>query len=484
MTKKICIIGAGVGGLGVAARLASRGYKVEVYEKLPECGGRAHIIEDKGFKFDTGPSFVLMPDFYEEVFSYCGQDLKDYLDLKVLDISYKIFYPDRSALTIYRDSEKTKIELERFEKGSAHAYDKFIEKTEDLYKAVKPLLYKYFRPRNALNPHYWGLINKLKVGQSYWQLAKKFFKSDELCYTFTFEAMFIGVSPFDAPAFYSIITYVDHVQKIYHPMGGMYQIPRALEKLAKKFGVTFHYDSEINKIKHDRDCIILEMDESEIETDKVVVNADYAYTQDDLLRRHLPRFKYSCSVYLLYLGIRKKVEGLEHHNLFFAKDLKKNLDQIFKDKVIPDDPSFYIHVPTVTDTSLAPLGKDIVYILVPVPNLNNPREEFAEHEDRLRRIIFDRINEMLDINLEDLIEVEHKFYPQDFINRYNIKYGATFGLAHNLMQSAFFRPPNIDSRIKNLYYVGASTQPGGGLPPVIASSRVVADLIAADGNKS
>lgn len=483
MAKKIAIIGTGVGGLATAARLASRGYDVEIFEKLSECGGRAHILEDKGFKFDTGPSFVLMPDIFKEIFLSCSEDINDYLKLKVLDINYKIFYPRGETVTVYRDNEKTKNELEKLEKNAASSYDKFIEETGKIYRKVEPLLYKSFTPKSLINPCYWKLVRELKVGQTYWQLAKSFFKDERLCYAFTFEAMFIGVSPFQAPAFYSMISYADHVQKIYHPIGGMYEIPKALEKLARKFGVKINYNSEISRITKQHNQLLLSLRENKIPADRVVANSDYAYTQTELLDRSIPKFKYSCSVYLIYLGTKRRISGLEHHNLFFAEDLRKNLRQIFTDKTIPDDFSFYIHVPTVTDSSLAPAGKDILYILVPVPNLYNCKDNFKESEEKIRSRVFKKVDSLLGLKLEDLIETEHKFYPEDFIKRYNIKYGATFGLAHTLMQSAFFRPANFDRRLKNLYFVGASTQPGGGLPPVIASSKIVADLIEKAGGE-
>jgi len=477
MAEKIAVIGAGVGGLATAARLAKNGYEVEVFEKLGECGGRNHLLEDKGFKFDMGPSFVLMPDFFQEVFSYCGENLEDYLDLRMIDPSYTIFYPDGDTLTVYKDSDRTKDDLEKIERGSSRGFDGFIKETTGIYKAVQPLLYRCFRPQAMLNPRYWGLLGKIRVPESYWQIARRFFKTDKLCYAFTFEAMFMGVSPFDAPAFYSIISYTDHVQKIFHPMGGMYQIPMSLEKMARGFGARFHYRSEVKKIKQKKGELTLELEGQERQFDKVVINADYAYAQSKLLGRRLNNYKYSCSVYLIYLGLKQKTRGFAHHNLFFSGDLRKNLNQIFKEKVMPDDPSFYVHVPTVTDASLAPEGKEVFYILVPVANLQDCKEDFAVYEEKLRKIVFDKISARLGRRIEGLIEVEHKFYPRDFISRYNIQYGATFGLAHNLMQSAFFRPANFDSKIKNLYFVGASTQPGGGLPVVIASSRIVADLI-------
>ncbi len=478
MNNTVAIVGAGVGGLGTAARLAYLGYDVKVFEKLSRCGGRNNIIEDRGFKFDTGPSFVLMPDFFEEVFHYCGEKLADYLDFMPLDEHYKIFYPDGTALTVYRDSEKTKEELERIEKGSSRAFDAFIAETARIYDTVRPLMNNCYTKKALINPQYWLLIKKLRALESYWKFARRFFSSEKLCYAFTFESMFIGVSPFDAPAFYSVITYADHVQKIFHPRGGMYQIPLALERLGKKYGVTFHYDNEVQGIGQTNGGVKLRVKGGEEVFDRVVVNADYPYAQCALLERKIPRYTYSCSVYLIYLGLKTKIEGLSHHNLLFGQDLRRNLQQIFVDKVIPDDPSLYVHVPTVTDPSLAPPGKDLAYILVPVPNLENSKEDFKHAEEKLRKIVFDKIYKMTGVQLEDLIEVEHRFYPQDFISRYNIHYGATFGLAHTLMQSAFFRPSNIDAKMRGLYYVGGSTQPGGGLPVVLASSRIVADLIA------
>ncbi|RJP28080.1 MAG: phytoene desaturase [Candidatus Omnitrophota bacterium] len=479
MGKKISIVGAGIGGLALAARLAKDGYNVEVYEKLSRCGGRNNIIEDSGYKFDTGPSFVLMPDFFDELFSYCGQDIKDYLELKALDISYKIFYADGQAVTVYRDSEKTKESIEKIERGASKAFDDFIFQTEKIYKSVRPLLYKSFRPQDILNLANIKLIAKIKAFDTYWSLAKKFFKSEKLCYAFTFEAMFMGVSPFDAPAFYSIISYTDHRQKIFHPMGGMYKIPLALEEMATKFGANFNYNSEVSSIsKSSNGSVELKIGEERINSDIGVINADYSYAQESLLNRRLPGYKYSCSVLLFYIGVRKKLSNLTHHNLFLSGDLRKNLTQIFKDKSVPDEPSFYVHVPTVTDHSLAPKGSDILYVLVPVSNLSGKEGRIDQsQEQRIKEFVFQKINEVCREKIEDYIEVELKFYPEDFIGRYNIKYGATFGLAHNFMQSAFFRPNNHDTRIKNLYYVGASTQPGGGLPVVIASSKIVSDLI-------
>ncbi|MDD5129674.1 MAG: phytoene desaturase family protein [Candidatus Omnitrophica bacterium] len=478
MTKKAVIIGAGVGGLAAAARLAKDGLDVEVYEKLSCCGGRNNLICDRGFKFDTGPSFVLMPDFFAEIFSYCGQEIKDYLDLRILDPSYKIFYADGETLSVYRDSQRTKQELERLEKGASGQFDKFIRETARIYSIIKPLLYKCVTCKDLANPAYWSLVGKIRAFESYWNLAAKFFKSKKLCYAFTFEAMFMGVSPYQAPAFYSMITYTDHVQKIGHPMGGMYQIPLALERLAERFGVKIHYNCAIESIEQKNGRIFLKKGQERFSADYVVANADYPYVQTDLLKRRIPDYKYSCSTYLIYLGIKQKLSNLAHHNLFFSSDLDKNLDQIFKEKTVPLDPSFYVHLPTATDPSLAPAGKDIVYLLIPVPNLKNNSGRLEEEDKlRLRKLVFAKINSVCGCNLEELIEVEHQFYPEDFTGRYNIKYGATFGLAHNLTQSAFFRPPNRDVRINNLYYVGASTQPGGGLPVVIASSRIVADMI-------
>jgi len=477
-SSNVGIVGAGIGGLSAGMRLSKQGYQVDIFEKLSCPGGRNNMLEDAGFKFDMGPSFILMPDFFEELFSSCGEKLSDHIKLACLDPSYKIFYSDGDCLTVHQDSAKTKQEIERFEPGASSGFDGFIRETSRIYDHLRPLLGKSFTYADVINPEYWPLLLQIRPFESYWQLAKRFFKSEKLCYAFTFEAMFMGVSPFEAPAFYSIISYADHVQKIFHPMGGMYQLPLVLERLCKKFGCRFHYDTEVNSIASQDNGIALEYSGSKKVFDNVVVNADYAYAQSKLLGRRIPRYRYSCSVYLLYLGLKKKVKGVAHHNLFFARDLRKNLSDIFKNDTVPMDPSFYVHVPTVTDQSLAPEGKDIFYILVPVPNLERSQDGFAPHEAALRKTVFENINRQIGIDLEDLIEVEHRFYPKDFIGRYNIKNGATFGLSHNLTQSAFFRPANFDHKIKRLFYVGASTQPGGGLPVVIAGSGITAGLLS------
>jgi len=479
--KTIAVVGAGVGGLATAARLAHDGHTVRVYEKLPEAGGRAHCIVDRGFRFDTGPSFVLMPDFFDELFAYCGTEIGAYLDLRMLPVHYSIFYADGDTLTIFADSTRTELELERMEPGAGRKYRAFLKETKRIYELVKPLMTRSFSPRSMLNPSYWGLLPRLRVFESFWKLACPFFKTDKLRYAFTFESMFLGVSPFDAPAFYSVITYADHVQKIFHPQGGMYTIPQAFESLARKFGAQFRYNEPVERILPRAGRYVLKLAGGSEEADAVVCNADYPYAQRTLLNRQPRRYHYSCSVFLLYLGLKEKVSGLQHHNLFFGPRIRENLYQIFYEDAYPDEPAFYVHVPTVTDPTVAPAGKDILYILIPVPNLEHqPVEAIDEHKQQLRSYVLRRIAEKIGkqaAELEALIEVEHHFLPGDFISRYNLENGATFGLAHTLFQSAFFRPANQDATLKNMYYAGASTQPGGGLPVVIAGSRIVADLM-------
>ncbi|MBN3040401.1 MAG: phytoene desaturase [Candidatus Omnitrophica bacterium] len=478
MKKKVGVIGAGVGGLSVAARLACSGYGVSVFEKLPRCGGRANIIEDRGFRFDTGPSFVMMPDFFKEIFESLGLRIDDYLDLKILDVSYKIIYADGQTFTVYRDSSRTEQELEKIEKNSSVRFKEFIDQTAKFYYKAKPFLYKSFTPRDLLDPRLLPLAYHLKVGQTYWQLACRFFKSEKLRYAFTFEAMFMGVSPYRTPAFYSIISYADHIQKIYHPMGGMYEIPKALEKLAEFFGAKLNYNCQVESVAPSGKGYALETSAGSSECDVLVFNADYSYSRNHLLKKVLPDYEYSCSVFLLYWGLKEKVIGPEHHNLFLCSDLKANLEDIFSDRIDENNFSFYLHVPTVTDRSLAPENKDIFYILIPTCNLNKFKGDFSRFEDKLKQAVLKRLNKFYGRNFQELIEVEHRFYPRDFVDRYNIMHGATFGLSHTFRQSAFFRPANFDRDNKNLYYVGASTQPGGGLPPVIASSKIVADLIS------
>ncbi|MBN1869368.1 MAG: phytoene desaturase [Candidatus Omnitrophica bacterium] len=478
MNKNIAVVGAGVGGMAVAARLASKGFNVDVYEKLPREGGRVHIIEDKGFKFDTGPSFILMRDFFDEVFTFCGKDINDYLNLRTLDQSYKIFFADGETLNFYRDLNETKKELERIEKGAASRFDAFLKSTGKLYDLFCPYLYRYFTVSSLFKPSLWPLFCRFNPFETIWQLSTKFFKSDKIRYAVTFQAMFLGVSPFDAPSFYSMISYADHALKIYHPLGGMYELARALKKLGSEFGVTFHFNTPVHHIEQNERKWAAAFDHTSRKFDQIVINADYVYAQERLLKRKYRRsLLHSCSAYLIYLGLKQKICNLDHHNLFFSSDPKNNLEEIFQTGQLSEEPSFYVHLPTHVDPCLAPADKDIMYILVPVANMKYQKAAPEVYEHQIKSKVFKRLSKIIGQPLHELIECEYCFYPKDFQERYNLPYGSAFGLAHTLSQSAFFRPPNQDSQFRNLYYVGASTQPGGGLPPVLAGSRIVADLI-------
>ncbi|MFA5199450.1 MAG: phytoene desaturase family protein [Candidatus Omnitrophota bacterium] len=477
MAKKVVIVGAGVGGLAAACRLAKDGYEVEVYEKLSNCGGRNNIIEDRGYKFDTGPSLIIMPDLISELFSYCGRNIQKYLELRIVDPSYRIFYDDGEILNIYRNSRSTMEEMERMEFNSGAQFNKFFQETARIYNIIRPHLYSSLTPWSLVCPHYWGLIAKTRIFQSYWKLVRKYFESDKLCHAFTFGAVFMGLPAYQAPAFLSLINYAEHAQKISFPIGGMYQIPLALEKLAKELGVNIYYDSPVENIRRKDGQILLTRGASQIQADYAVINADYPYSQSGLLKRSVKQYKYSSSIYSIFLGIKRRPAELLHYNLFFSKDPTRNLEEIFESGFHPADPTFYAYLPTLTDPYLAPTGKDILHLMIPVPNLKNDRSDLKDHESRLRMQAFDKINKVCSCNLEEYIEAEHRFYPEDFIGRYNIKFGASFGLAHNLTQSGFWRPSNSDPWIKNLYYCGASTQPAGGLSLVIAGSKIVADLI-------
>ncbi|MCM8812867.1 MAG: phytoene desaturase family protein [Candidatus Omnitrophica bacterium] len=480
--KRVAVVGSGVGGLACAARLAHRGYAVDVYEKLSRCGGRAHVIEDQGYCFDTGPSFVLMPDFYAEVYRDCGQEMAQRLPLLRLDTHYAVFYPDGRQVRVFHDEERTAEELERREPGAARRYRDFLRDTGAMYQAVKPLMYRQFTPAALADVRNLRLLPALQVGATCWQLAGRYFRSEALRCLMTFESMFIGVSPFSAPAFYSVICYADHAQKLFHPRGGMYRIPASLEAIGREKGCRYHYDCEISGIRRESNGgFLLKQATNEYTADAVVVNADLPYARQHLLQRRIAPYRYSCSVMLFYWGVRRPLAGLEHHNIFFAADVCANMRRIFEDSRWPEDPSFYVHVPTKTDPSLAPPGKEIVYVLVPVPNLRQAGADPHAAVEKVRQLVLEKLRQVCGVEVEQSIDVEHRFYPRDFITRYNALYAATFGLSHSLFQSAFFRPANTDPKLDGLYYVGCSTQPGTGIPPVLAGSKIAADLISARG---
>lgn len=490
---KVVIIGAGVGGMATANLLAKQGHKVTVIEGRDQLGGRMGLLQDKGFRFDTGPSWYLMPEVYDRYYQLLGTRAKTELDLKKLTPAYQVFFEDREKpITITGQEKKDARLFESEEPGAGASLNKYLDSAESIYaSAQKHFLYTTFDSiRELLNP---TLVRQAlpiasKSGRSMHSLVKRYFKNPQLQQILEYPAVFLGSSPYSAPALYSLMSYLDFRQGVFYPQGGMFTITTSMERLGKKFGVRYLMNSPVSKIVvRDGQARGVKLTSGKIiDADIVISNADMHFTQTSLLPKNYQDYPAAYwkkreagpSALLVYLGVKGSLPELQHHNLFFAKDWKTNFKQIFKDRQIPKPASIYVCKPSATDPSVAPKGSENVFVLVPLP-ANKPLS--AKQVDALAMQYLDQIADQAGIvDLHSRIVYKKCFGPGDFSSEFNSWQGTALGLSHQLRQSAMFRPKITSRKVRGLYYVGANVQPGIGVPMCLISAELVAAQIAKD----
>lgn len=487
---KVAVIGAGVGGLAAAARLAHQGLDVEVFERSDEPGGRAGRLGSKGFTFDLGPTLLLMPEVLKGTFEAVGRRAEDYLELVRCDPNYQVHFRDGSNLTFTTDLVKMGEELERFEPGSFEQYLAFLSMGRRQYQTSLDRFVgrnfdsvaSFFSPKNLAH------VIGIRAHKKMYAEVSRYFRDERLRAALTFQTMYLGISPFDSPAVYGLLPFTELAMGIWFPKGGMHAIPRALERVGRELGARYHYRAPVSRIDVDpstRLCrgVWLE-DGSRVEADLVVCNADLPWAYEHLVApevTRLPaasRLKYTSSAYMMYLGTGRRYDGLLHHNVVLGRGYRQSFSDIFEKFRVPEDPSFYVNAPAHTDPSLAPTGKDSLYFLVPVPR-QHPSLDWAVEGPKVRARVFERMAELGYPQLEADIEFEHTLTPDDWAQQLNLKHGAAFGLSHHFFQVGPFRPANVDPKVKNLFFVGASTQPGTGVPMVMLSAKLVAERVMA-----
>lgn len=485
-TNSIAVVGAGVGGLATAARLAAQGFDVSVYEKGNGPGGRCNRLTVDGFSFDTGPTLLLMPEVLEETFASFGKRASDYLDLVQCQPNYRIHFRDGSDILFSTDLVQMQGELERFEPGSFRRYLNFLAMGQAQYQtSVESFVGRNFdSPLDMFTPGNLKKVVSIKAHKRMYADVASQFKDERLRAAFTFQTMYLGISPFKSPAVYELLPYTELAVGVWFPKGGMYAVPLALERAAKELGVKFHYRHAVKQIQTEggRATGLLFENGTSVATDAVVCNADLPWAYKNLLggsEATLPRaesLKYTSSAYMMYLGTKKKYPGLQHHNVIFGGDYRGSFTDIFKNFKVPADPSFYVNAPAHTDPSLAPPGKDSLYVLVPVPH-RHPSLDWRVEGPKIRAHVFRRLAELGHTDLEANVEVERTFTPDDYEFSLNLERGSAFGLSHNFFQVGPFRPKNQDPRVRNLFFVGASTQPGTGVPMVMLSAKLVTERV-------
>ncbi len=485
-TDHVVIVGAGIGGLATAVRLARAGRRVTVLERHDRPGGRAGRWESAGFTFDTGPSLLLMLEEWRELFASAGRRLEDYLDLVQVDPNYRVFFPDGTDLEMTPRLNRLLEEMERFEPGCGPRVLEYLARTAKLYDTGLAYISRNFDgPLDMVRGASLGSLAGLGALGDLQRLVGRYVRDERLQQALSFQSLYLGLSPYDALAIYALLPYAELGGGVHYPMGGMHQVPLALERLGRELGVAYRYGAEVTGLeRHGARVTGARLADGEVVLgDSVVVNADLPWAYERLLGESYPDIeakRFSCSVVLMYLGVDREYPELDHHSFVVAPDMRGACRQLFDEHAMPDEPPFYVVAASRTDPSVAPAGSENLFVLVLAP---------SQHPDPARRIDWEvegprveaRTLERLEAwrlpGLRRHVVTKKLVTPRDFTLNFGNLRGEAFGLSHNLAQIGAFRPRNRHRRLGNLYFVGQSTHPGCGLPMALISSRCVAERL-------
>ncbi|MBO9128691.1 phytoene desaturase family protein [Bacillus sp. 165] len=487
MAKRIVVIGAGPGGLATSMLLASKGFEVDVYEKQLSVGGRNTALHLGEYTFDLGPTFLSMPHLVKELFALVNRKTEDYMNLKELKDMYELIFEDIKLMMTRDEHEMKKRIAERFP-GNETGYSLFMKDNAKKLEVMTPILQNPIdRLQDYLSLRVVKALPHLSLSKSLYDVLSGYFTDERLKFAFTFQAKYLGMSPWECPGAFSILSYMEHAYGIFHPIGGVNQLPKAMAKITKEYGGRIHLGKGVKKLLLNGkrvQGILLENGE-EVMADEVVINADFAYAMKNFLdegvlkkysREKLERKKYSCSTFMIYAGINKQYD-LPHHTIVFANDYKKNVEEITKKMILSADPSIYIQNASVTDHTLAPKGKSALYILAPVPN-NMSNIDWEDHKSKFRDLVLRIIEERTDFkDLREHIEIEKIVTPKNWEEDIFVYKGATFNLGHQLSQMMYLRPHNRFDELENCWLVGGGTHPGSGLPTILESAKITSKLI-------
>lgn len=483
--EKVIIIGSGFAGLSAASFLAKEGYDVTILEKHEQPGGRARKFSASGFYFDMGPSWYWMPDVFERFFNQFGKSVSDYYTLKRLDPSYQVFWQD-GATPIPAAYNDLRALFEQIEEGAGNALDSFLKEAAYKYDAgINTFVHKPgLSVREFMNMEVVRSVFKIDLFNNMHKHVRSYFSNPKLIQLAEFPILFLGALPQNTPALYSLMNYADMKLGTWYPIGGMVQIVDAMYSLARSLGVKFCFGEDVQHIN------VVASYANEVRTnvqthkaDIVVAACDYHHCETKLLDKQYRNYtdKYwesrnmAPSSLLYYIGVDKKVAGLQHHNLFFDAAFDKHAAQLYTEPQWPEDPLMYVCAPSKTDSTVAPEGCENIFALIPVAPGLEDNEEIREH---YYNIVINKIEERTNQTIKDNVIYKRSFAYKDFVGEYNSFKGNAYGLANTLKQTAILKPSIKNKKVKNLFYTGQLTVPGPGVPPSLISGEVVAKQIA------
>ncbi len=487
--RKVVIVGAGPGGLAAAMQLAHAGADVTVLERQDRVGGRTSAIETEGFRFDCGPTFFLYPRVLQEIFAAVGRDLTTEVPMKRLDLQYRLTFGAGGQLDCSADMDAMDREIAKLSPQDVGQLRKYMHDNRDKLSRFRPILESPFHSvLDLLRPAMLRAAPRLYPTRSLGQELQRYFSDPRLVIAFGFQAKYLGMSPFQCPSLFSILSHLEYEYGVFHPLGGCARVSERMGEIATEMGVDIRLGEEVTGFQFQgRRVTAVDTAHGRYPADACVLNADFAAAMQrlvpDKLRRkwndkNLERKRYSCSTYMLYLGIEGQYD-LPHHNIHIARHYDENLLDIEQRHQLSEDPSFYVQNAGVTDPSLAPAGHSTLYVLVPVSQMH-PSIDWKQAAGPFRERVLDSLAQIGLDDVRNRIRVEHQLTPADWQNQHHIFRGATFNLAHNLGQMLHRRPGNRFRELDGVYLVGGGTHPGSGLPVIYESSRITSKLIQQD----
>ncbi len=490
MAKQVVIVGAGPGGLATAMLLARAGISVRVLERQPHVGGRTSTLSGKGFRFDLGPTFFLYPRVLEEIFAAVGANLHREVPMVRLDPQYHLVFGAGGELRCTPNVARMQEQVAAISPADAESFPRFLADNRVKLERFRSILERpWLGWKDVVSPALLKMLPLVRPWLSLDQELGRYFRDPRIRLAFAFQSKYLGMSPFQCPSLFSILSFLEYEHGVWHPIGGCGEVSRAMARIAEQLGAEISLNEDVEEILFEGKRVKgVRTSQSEYSCDALVINADFARAMTRLVPDHLRRNwtnrrlakkRFSCSTYMLYLGVRGEFRHLAHHTIYMSKDYTQNLEDIEKRHVLSEDPSFYLHNPSVTDPSLAPPGHSSLYLLVPVSHQHS-NIDWRQEAPRYRKVALKQLAKIGLDDIESRICFEHQITPADWDQKYQIHLGATFNLAHNLGQMLHLRPRNRFEDLEGVYLTGGGTHPGSGLPVIYESARITSRLLLQD----
>ncbi len=488
MTKKVIVIGSGFGGLASAIRLKAKGYDVTLVEKHPDLGGRARVFKKGNFIYDGGPTVITAPYLFEELFSLFNKKISDYVKIVPLDLWYRFVFSDGDTFDYSGNEKSMEREIKKFSEKDYQGYQKLVKFTEKIFdKGFTDLSDKPFDNLSFMLKQIPALLN-LKSYKSVYGLVSSYISNEKLRRVFSMHPLLVGGNPFTTTSIYTLILFLEKKWGIHYSMGGTGSVVKALEKLMQEEGIKIIKDAEVTEIvSNNKDVKAVKINKSNvINCDYVVCNSDPPNVYKNLIKSQnnynflfkekMKRMDYSMGLFVYYFGSKKQYKDVAHHTICFGRSYEKHLEKIFEKKVLSDDISYYLHRPSATDSNMAPNGQDAFYVLVPVPN-NLSNINWSNEGDKFKNLVLDKMDKSVLPGIKENIVSDFYLTPDYFEKDLATLHGSGFSIQPKFSQSAYFRFHNQSEVFDNLYFVGAGTHPGAGMPGVISSAKVLDKIL-------